>query len=296
MGRQVVERISDLSKVDELTANKILFQDNKENVNLKNSELIFKGENNIVFLENNVTLQDSRIIFEGDNNVVYLCSSDNAYLLNVTTFNRSLLYIGEDNYFSGTVYATLSERKHLVIGDEGVFSFGLYFRTADGHPIYDIETSKRINPSKSVFIGDSVWLGQNATILKGTKIGSGSIVGANSVVSGKTIPSNTIWGGNPAKQIKKNVFYGKDSVNWFWVAKTKEFEEETDRSYIYKKEDGVTKSFKKIEKDLDNIKNPEKKLKYAIENIRNCKEKNRFFAGGAKKKSLKSRIKSKLRK
>ncbi len=296
MGRQVVERISDLSKVDELTSNKILFQDNKKSVNLRNSELIFKGENNIVYLENNVTLQDSRIIFEGENNVVYLCSSNKPYLLRVTTFNRSLLYIGENNYFNGTVNATLSERKHLVIGDECVFSFGLYFRTADGHPIYDIETSKRINPSKSVFIGDSVWLGQNSTILKGSKIGSGSIVGANSVVTGKRIPSNTIWGGNPARQLKQNTFFVKDSVNWFWVAKTEEYSEETDRSFVYEKEDGVTKSFKKIEKALDNIKNPEKKLKYTIENIRNCQEKNRFFVAEAKKPSLKSRIARKFKK
>ena len=296
MAREVVERISDLNKVDELTENKILFQDDKENVFLKNSEIIFKGKNNIVFLENDVTLRDSTMIFEGNNNVVYLSSTTKLYLLKVTTFNNSVFYMGENNYLSGTLYATISERKHLLIGDEGVFSFGLFIRLADGHMIYDVNTHERINPSKSVFIGDRVWLGQDSIILKGTKIGSGSIVGAKSVVSGKTIPSNTVWGGNPAKQIKKDVFFTKTSVNGFKAKKTKKTMVNEDDLFIYEKEEGITKSFGKIEKDFNKIKDPEEKLQYIIENIRNCKEKNRFFVGEAKKPSLKSRIASKFKK
>ena len=45
-------------------------------------------------------------------------------------------------------------------------------RTADPHIIYDIHR-KRINPSKSVFIGDHVWCGQNVLLLKGCRVGSG---------------------------------------------------------------------------------------------------------------------------
>ena len=97
MGNKVIERISDLNNADSLKENKILFQDEKENVSLNSSEIIFKGKNNIVFLENNVNIQDSTLIFEGDNNVVYLCSSSKLYLFKVTTFNNSLFYVGENN-------------------------------------------------------------------------------------------------------------------------------------------------------------------------------------------------------
>jgi acetyltransferase-like isoleucine patch superfamily enzyme len=44
-------------------------------------------------------------------------------------------------------------------------------------------------------------IGANATILPGLTIGEDSMIGAGSVVL-KNIPPNTVWAGNPAKQIK----------------------------------------------------------------------------------------------
>lgn len=79
----------------------------------------------------------------------------------------------------------MSEHKHCFIGDNCMFSFDILIRNSDHHLIYDCENNKRINPTKSVFIGDHVWIGQLVNILKGTRIDSGSIVGASSVVAGK---------------------------------------------------------------------------------------------------------------
>lgn len=45
-------------------------------------------------------------------------------------------------------------------------------------------------------------IGANATILPGITIGENAIIGAGSVVI-KNVPANTIWVGNPARQIKK---------------------------------------------------------------------------------------------
>jgi UDP-2-acetamido-3-amino-2,3-dideoxy-glucuronate N-acetyltransferase len=45
-------------------------------------------------------------------------------------------------------------------------------------------------------------IGANATILPGVTIGENAMIGAGSVVL-NDIPANTIWVGNPAKQIKK---------------------------------------------------------------------------------------------
>jgi UDP-2-acetamido-3-amino-2,3-dideoxy-glucuronate N-acetyltransferase len=44
-------------------------------------------------------------------------------------------------------------------------------------------------------------IGANATILPGLTIGEDSMIGAGSVVL-KNIPPNTVWAGNPARQIK----------------------------------------------------------------------------------------------
>jgi UDP-2-acetamido-3-amino-2,3-dideoxy-glucuronate N-acetyltransferase len=44
-------------------------------------------------------------------------------------------------------------------------------------------------------------IGVNATILPGLTIGEDAMIGAGSVVL-KDVPPNTVWAGNPAKQIK----------------------------------------------------------------------------------------------
>lgn len=61
----------------------------------------------------------------------------------------------------------------------------------------DIKQTK----TKPVKIGNNVFIGAHTTILKGVTIGDNVVIGACSLVS-KDIPSNEIWGGNPAKFIK----------------------------------------------------------------------------------------------
>jgi len=51
-------------------------------------------------------------------------------------------------------------------------------------------------------IEDEVWIGAGAIILRGVRIEKGAIVAAGSVVT-KNIPSYEIWGGVPAKFIRK---------------------------------------------------------------------------------------------
>jgi maltose O-acetyltransferase len=53
-----------------------------------------------------------------------------------------------------------------------------------------------------VIFYDYCWVGANVFISPGVNIGSNAIVGANSVVT-KDIPSFEIWGGVPAKFIRR---------------------------------------------------------------------------------------------
>lgn len=53
-----------------------------------------------------------------------------------------------------------------------------------------------------VIIGDGVWIGGGATICPGVHIGNGCVIAAGSVVVGDCEP-NCIYGGNPARLIKK---------------------------------------------------------------------------------------------
>lgn len=53
-----------------------------------------------------------------------------------------------------------------------------------------------------IIVGNDVWIGYEAVILSGVTIGDGAIVGSRAVVT-KDIPPYTIFGGVPAKPIRK---------------------------------------------------------------------------------------------
>lgn len=54
----------------------------------------------------------------------------------------------------------------------------------------------------AVIIEDNVWLGEGVVVLPGVTIGENSIIGANAVVT-KSIPKNSVVGGNPARIIRE---------------------------------------------------------------------------------------------
>ncbi len=70
------------------------------------------------------------------------------------------------------------------------------------HEVSNLDIPINIQPCYGIpiFIEDNVWLGANTIVLKGVHIGTGAVVGAGSVVT-KSIPSNEIWAGIPARKI-----------------------------------------------------------------------------------------------
>lgn len=241
-----------------------------------NTNISFNGENNILYCEENVKLVNTTIEFNGNNSIIFLNSSTKDYHLTVAINNNSTLYIGKNCYFNRDLHISLSEEKNCLIGNDCMFSFGIWLRTADPHLIYDVITKERINNSKSIYIGDHVWIGQNALLLKGTEIDSGSIVGAMSLVSGKKIPNNESWGGNPVKQIKKNVFWNKACTHR-WTKEDTIRSQKYDKfiiknenpnvdEFIYKYEEKECMNFNEIEEELKS-REINDRLKYILENI-----------------------------
>lgn len=55
---------------------------------------------------------------------------------------------------------------------------------------------------KDIIVGEGTWIGARSTILPCVIIGEGCVIAAGSVVT-KDVPSNTIYGGIPAKFIKE---------------------------------------------------------------------------------------------
>lgn len=200
---------------------------------LRRSEIIFDGKGNTLIVEDGVKLKDSRILFAGNGSVVYLSRSKSPYRINVTINNGSLLFFGEGNSFTGTMTIILSEEKNVIIGSHGLYSYDICIRTADPHLIYDTESHRRMNLSRSVVIGDHVWLGQQAMILKGSVIGSGAVLGAKAVLGGRSVPSNECWAGSPARSIRKNIFWSSECVHTWTSAETEAFQTKEEDTWIY---------------------------------------------------------------
>jgi acetyltransferase-like isoleucine patch superfamily enzyme len=112
----------------------------------------------------------------------------------------------------------------ILIGDRGFIGRGCEFNISDSivigadcliasgakfidhnHGIASSEVMRTQRaPSAPITIGNDVWIGANACILAGVSIGDGSVVAAGAVVT-RSIPAYEIWGGVPAKFIKKRL-------------------------------------------------------------------------------------------
>lgn len=89
---------------------------------------------------------------------------------------------------------------HVKLGG-GVCIYDTDFHSIDANLRKNNETDFFNKVKKSVVIEDNVFVGAHSIILKGVTIGTNSIIAAGSMVT-KNIPSNEIWGGNPAKKIR----------------------------------------------------------------------------------------------
>lgn len=116
---------------------------------------------------------------------------------------NATLTIGNNSGMNGTM---IHCNQKVVIGNYVKIGGGTRISDFNFHSLdYKIRrTSEDSKNAKSapVIIGDDVFIGANCYIGKGVTIGDRSIVAAGSVVV-KSIPADEIWGGNPAKFIKK---------------------------------------------------------------------------------------------
>jgi acetyltransferase-like isoleucine patch superfamily enzyme len=225
-------------------------------------------------IEDGVKLVNSTITINGSANCLYFSTSRCNYYLRVDANNNNSFFIGKNNFINGPITISCSESKNVIIGDDCLFSFGIWIRTSDPHLIYDATTKMRINPSKSVYIGDHVWVGQSAVILKNSRIGSGSIIGANSVLTGKQYFSNCSYAGDPAKLVKENVFFTKDCAHRWGTEETQKHQIFDSDDYIYNDSSNAI-DIEQLDKKLENT-SADEKLKIITEYIVNNTEKSRF--------------------
>jgi acetyltransferase-like isoleucine patch superfamily enzyme len=100
----------------------------------------------------------------------------------------------------------------ITIGEECMFAHGIELRCGDSHSIIDLETGKRINYAKDIYIGKHVWFASDVMVLKGVCIGDDSVVASRALVT-KSFPANSLIGGVPASVMKENITWNRQRID-----------------------------------------------------------------------------------
>ena len=114
------------------------------------------------------------------------------------------LKIGNYSGFSNILlhcYNRIEIGDHVNIGSRTII-FDTNFHSTNWEDRGDRKTEILNAKTAPIYIGNYVFIGARCIIGKGVKIGDKSIVAAGSVVT-CDIPAGEIWGGNPARFIKK---------------------------------------------------------------------------------------------
>lgn len=122
--------------------------------------------------------------------------------------------IGKNNFIASKFWS--SEGYLIAIGNNCQITAGVKFFTHGGGGAIRKEYPK-FDCFGKVTIGDYVYIGNNSLIMPGITIGNNVLIAAGSVVT-KSIPSNVVVGGNPARiicniedYINNNIQYNTNS-------------------------------------------------------------------------------------
>lgn len=175
-----------------------------------NVSVAFRSEGCRLIIHDNAVIENLHIKFMAPGGVVKI-GAGSIFKGWITVGLESRVEIGNRVIVTNPCAMTVSERQSISLGDDCMLGSGVEIRADDSHPIFDIETGTRLNPSHPVKIGRHVWLAVRSVVLRGSEIGDGSVIGHSSVVKG-TIPANCIAAGTPAKVIREGVVWDKTNL------------------------------------------------------------------------------------
>ena len=169
------------------------------------------GKNNIIpFIPQGVQIE-----IYGENNKIEIAPSVKKWIgiiacgdIETPVYNCHIK-IGKNSDANGVNIIVMEDNTTVTIGDNCIFSWGIWLFTSDTHTIYDVKTKKLQNWGKEIVISDNVWLAMDCTVLKNSFIAKNCVVGASAVVSGKFTEENCVIAGNPAKVVKRGVAWDR---------------------------------------------------------------------------------------
>ena len=181
----------------------------KTNGQIKGLHIIFvNAKNNIIEIEEPFKFKNVVFCVNGDNNLISIKENSHIYnhYINISLGAKCIIGKNFKSVYNGNFQ--LGGFASLNIGDNCLFSRNISIYAGDGHIVKDLNSHEILNwVLHPVSIGNHVWVGDSSMILKNSIIPSGSIVAANSLVNKEFQEKNIIIAGNPAKIIKKNIYW-----------------------------------------------------------------------------------------
>lgn len=108
--------------------------------------------------------------------------------------------IGKNTWINNN-FVCVAEGRGITIGENTLIGFSCEIVDSNFHDLNPLKRWGGSPTTSAVNIGKNVFIGSNVKILKGVTIGDNSVIANGSVVT-KSIQSNVIAGGVPAKVIK----------------------------------------------------------------------------------------------
>ena len=110
------------------------------------------------------------------------------------------MVIGDGCYIGRGVEFNCRDR--ITVGDNCLVAAGCRFIDHDHGLAVGTPMRAQDGVEAAITVGSDVWLGANVVVLKGVTIGSGAVVAAGAVVT-RPVPDLEIWGGVPARRLRR---------------------------------------------------------------------------------------------
>jgi acetyltransferase-like isoleucine patch superfamily enzyme len=168
--------------------------------------LEFHGDENIVVIGAKCGVR-GELKFNDSGNFAAFSGGQILFGLEAHFRDASILLCGKDSFAWG-VRIWAAGGACCAVGDDCLFSESIAIRTTDHHSLIDLKTMQQTNFPADIIFERHVWVGHGVLIAKGVRVGAGSVIALGSVVV-KSIPSCEIWGGAPARRIRRNFSWVK---------------------------------------------------------------------------------------
>lgn len=147
--------------------------------------------------------------------------------------------MGAHNFISSRFWS--SEPYLITVGNHCQITAGVKFFTHGGGGAVRLFIPK-FDAFGKITIGDYVYIGSNSLIMPGVSIGDNVLIAAGSIVT-KSIPSNVVVGGNPARIVCTIEEYIERNLPYNLNSKGLNFEEKRQMLLYLPEEKFIKKSF-----------------------------------------------------